>query len=65
MSLVDYYNDMNNEQKSEFCKQSIIPEAALLELEDFDAFYEKKIALLTVRIRQLLEQGGSNDSRIK
>lgn len=55
MRLADYYNDMNDEQKSEFRKQAIIPNELSLELECFDDFYEKRKAILTARIRQLLE----------
>jgi hypothetical protein len=35
MRLVDYYNDMNDEQKAEFCKQAMIPKDVSLEIEDF------------------------------
>ena len=54
MRLVDYYNDMNDEQKAEFCKEAIIPEGVSLELEHFDEFYEKRKAILTEKIRALL-----------
>lgn len=54
MRLVDYYNDMNDEQKAEFCKQAIIPDGISLELEHFDEFYEKRKAILTEKIRELL-----------
>lgn len=54
MRLVDYYNDMNDEQKAEFCKEALIPEGVSLELENFEEFYEKRKALLTSKIRQLL-----------
>ena len=54
MRLVDYYNDMNDEQKAEFCKQAIIPDGISLELEYFDEFYEKRKAILTEKIRELL-----------
>ena len=54
MRLVDYYNDMNDEQKAEFCKETLIPDGVSLELENFEEFYEKRKALLTVKIRQLL-----------
>lgn len=54
MRLVDYYNDMNDDQKAEFCKETIIPDGVSLELEHFDEFYEKRKALLTERIRELL-----------
>ena len=54
MRLVDYYNDMNDEQKTEFRREAIIPDGVSLELENFEEFYEKRKALLTVKIRQLL-----------
>ena len=54
MRLVDYYNDMNDEQKAKFCKEAIIPDGVSLELEHFDEFYEKRKAILTQRIRELL-----------
>lgn len=55
MRLVDYYNDMNDEQKVEFYSQAMIPQGASLEIEDFEKFYEDRKALLTHRIRELLE----------
>lgn len=54
MRLVDYYNDMNDEQKTEFRREAIIPDGVSLELENFEEFYENRKALLTARIRQLL-----------
>ena len=45
---------MNDEQKAEFCKEALIPEGVSLELENFEDFYEKRNALLTIKIRQLL-----------
>ncbi|WP_333657126.1 hypothetical protein [Tissierella praeacuta] len=32
MRLVDYYNDMNDEQRAEFCKEALITESVSLEL---------------------------------
>lgn len=55
MRLVDYYNDMNDEQKVEFCKQAMIPQDVSLEIEDFEKFYEERKAILAERIRDLLE----------
>ena len=55
MRLIDYYNDMNDEQKAEFRKQAIIPDGVSLELEHFDEFYGKRKAVLMDRIRALLE----------
>lgn len=54
MRLVDYYNDMNDEQKAKFCKEAIISDGVSLELEHFDEFYEKRKAILTDKIRALL-----------
>lgn len=54
MPLLEYYNDMNDSQKEEFRKQAIIPDNVGLELKDFGDFYEKRKALLTDRLRQLL-----------
>lgn len=54
MRLLDYYNNMNDHQKEEFCKQAIIPDNVGLELKDFGDFYEKRKVLLTDRLRQLL-----------
>lgn len=54
MRLVDYYNDINDEQKAEFCKQTMIPQNISLEIEDFEKFFEKRKAILTEKIRELL-----------
>ena len=54
MRLVDYYNDMNDEQKAKFYKEAIIPESVSLELDKFEEFYENRKALLVERIKQLL-----------
>lgn len=54
MRLADYYNDMNDDQKVEFCKQAMIPQDVSLEIEDFEKFYEARKAILTERIRELL-----------
>ena len=55
MRLVDYYNDMNDEQKAEFCKKALIPADVSLELENFEEFYEKRRVLLINKIRELLQ----------
>ncbi|QUH27730.1 DUF262 domain-containing protein [Vallitalea guaymasensis] len=55
MKLVYYCNDMNDEQKAEFCKRSFIPEGTSLEIENFDEFYEKRKVILTEKIRALFE----------
>jgi len=54
MRLVDYYNDMNNDQKREFLVQASIPSDVSLEFEKFDEFYESRKAVLTKKIRELL-----------
>jgi len=54
MSLIDYYNDMNDEQKETFIEQAIIPEGVSLEIGSFEDFYEKRKAILAERIRKLL-----------
>lgn len=54
MRLVDYYNDMNTNQKAEFCEQSFIPNGISLELENFEELYDKRKAILTEKIRTLL-----------
>lgn len=55
MRLVDYYNDMNDEQKVAFRKQAIISDGVSLELDHFEEFYEKRKDLLIQRIRDLLK----------
>lgn len=62
MRLIDYYNDMNDDQKSEFSKQAIIPEGESLELGKFDEFYAKRKAVLMGRIRILLGDINANIS---
>lgn len=54
MPLIDYYNDMNDDQKKIFCEQALIPDGASLELDKFDEFYEKRKAILTSKLRALL-----------
>lgn len=54
MRLIDYYNDMNDEQKAEFYKQAIIPKDVSLEIESFEDFYNKRKAILAAKIRELL-----------
>lgn len=54
MRLVDYYNDMNDEQKVKFRENAIIPDDVSLEIENFEDFYNKRKAMLATRIRDLL-----------
>jgi uncharacterized protein with ParB-like and HNH nuclease domain len=53
MRLIDYYNDMNDEQKAEFRRQAIIPDGVSLEIEHFDEFYSKRREILAGKIRSL------------
>ena len=54
MPLLDYYNEKNDFQKDEFRRQAIIPDGVSLEIDSFGEFYDKRKALITVRIRELL-----------
>lgn len=53
--LVDYYNDMNNEQKKGFYNQAMIPENVSLEIEGFEEFYNARKTIIAGKIRELLE----------
>lgn len=55
MRLVDYYNDMNEQQKEMFYEQSMIPKGVSLEFENFEEFYEARKELLIRKIRELLQ----------
>jgi len=54
MSLFNYYYGMNEDQKKKFLNDAMIPSDTLLEIEDFDAFYEARKKILTEKIRKLL-----------
>ena len=54
ISLLEYYNDMNEEQKNCFIKQAFIPNDISLELEHFENFYEKRKKLLSEKIKEIL-----------
>jgi hypothetical protein len=54
MSLIDYCNDMNDEQKIIFFERALIPDTVSLEIKDFELFYEKRKELLTEQIKKLL-----------
>lgn len=54
MRLVDYYNDMNDNQKTDFVSQALIPANVSLEIEHFNDFYEKRKDILAEKIRGLL-----------
>ena len=53
--LIDYCNNMTDEQKQEFYKKSIIPQDVSLEFDDFKEFYEKRKQLLKEKILELLK----------
>lgn len=55
LRLIDYYNDMNDDQKERFQQEAIISVDVSLEFEDFQVFYDKRKELLTAKIRALLE----------
>lgn len=54
MRLIDYCNDMNDEQKENFYKQALIPKGVSLEFENFEEFYEAIKQLLKEKILDLL-----------
>ena len=54
MRLIDYYNEMNDDQKALFCKQSLIPDNVSLEISDFETFYEERKKLLVKKLKELL-----------
>lgn len=54
MRLIDYYNDMNNEQQVNFYTQAMIPQNVTLEIEDFENFYNSRKKLLIKKIQDIL-----------
>ena len=46
MPLIEYYNDMNDDQKAKFREEAFIPDDVGLELEHFEELYEKRKDLL-------------------
>lgn len=54
MPLIDYYNDMNDEQQEKFRSQAMIPEGVSLGIEHFEEFYNKRKEILSKRIKALL-----------
>ncbi|MEA4898657.1 MAG: DUF262 domain-containing protein [Christensenellaceae bacterium] len=54
MRLIDYYNDMNDEQKAKFRREAMIPDGISLEFESFEKFYNARKELLKKRIITLL-----------
>lgn len=56
MSLIDYYNDMNDEQQAEFRRRAMIPAEVPLGIEHFEDFYNARKSILAEKIKALLEQ---------
>ena len=54
MPLIDYYNDMNDEQQAEFRSQAMIPDGVPLGIEHFEEFYNKRKEILAKKIKTLL-----------
>ena len=54
MRLIDFYNDMNDEQKVKFIETAMIPNNISLEINDFEIFYEERKKLLSKIIRDFL-----------
>ncbi|ULQ61034.1 DUF262 domain-containing protein [Brucepastera parasyntrophica] len=54
MRLIDYFDEMNDEQKALFISQAMIPNDISLEFEDFSKFYEARKNLLVNKIKELL-----------
>jgi hypothetical protein len=54
MRLIDYYNDMNDEQKTRFHAEAMIPPDISLEIDNFEKFYESRKKVLMEKIRVLL-----------
>lgn len=55
MRLIDYYNDMNDDQKNRFHDTAIIPREISFDIEQFDKFYEARKKMLSDRIYALLK----------
>jgi len=54
MPLLEFYNEMNEEQQKIFIKQAYIPNAISFEFDYFEEFYEERKKMLTTRIKELL-----------
>jgi len=52
--LIDYYSEMNAEQRARFMETAMIPDGVSLDIEQFEEFYERRKTLLTKKIRELL-----------
>jgi len=54
MLLIDFYNEMNDEQQKLFIKQAYIPNTISLEFEYFEEFYEERKKMLITKLKELL-----------
>ena len=54
MRLIDYYNDMNEQQRKQFREQAMIPDGESLEFSNFMNFYNSRKELLRNKIKGLL-----------
>ncbi len=54
MRLIDYYNDMNEQQRKIFREQALIPSDESLEFSNFGNFYNSRKELLRDKIKELL-----------
>lgn len=55
MRLIDYCNDMNDEQKEVFYRHAMIPRNVSLEFENFQEFYEARKQILKEKLLELLK----------
>lgn len=55
MRLIDYCNDMNDEQKEVFYRHAMIPRDVSLEFENFQEFYEARKQILKEKLLELLK----------
>ena len=55
MLLLDFYNEMNEEQQILFKKQAFIPEDVSMEFENFEDFYEERKKIITKKLKDILE----------
>jgi len=54
ISLIDYFSQMNPEQRAQHMETAMIPDGVSLEIEQFEEFYEARKKLLTKKIKELL-----------
>lgn len=53
-SLIDYYNEKNDQQKQLFKEEALIPENVSLEFDDFETFYRERKKLIIDKLNMLL-----------